>query len=335
MRRVVLVRLISIYFPYLLTTCDSSLIIETRYHTGMLARFPVTLSRSPNDTTPAYATLDLARFRSSLFTSQTFTATGWFEPSRILLGGRPLENPTTIEIEYDIESPVCDWDEFFVTAVIAGTQNENFSDLVNDFLMVPTTNTTGVIITNVSQHHIATYVLAGEMFYTQSLHATFWVVPVTIRIATPAEEAAEVIIDPVEYSECVIHTIDKYTFVPRELLDDIIVEMGFLGIQFQMLRDYDGISRVQLIDVNETQIAQLPTLEYIVHAENGGFIHVAELTPLDYTEKVNEQTREMLIRSTFGPSCTLTPLVLRQVAVHYDRANARIGFGEPLADIIY
>jgi hypothetical protein len=320
-------------FVLLLATSASATVVNTQYDSGTLARFPIAFGVShTNRTIPGIARIDLFRSNPTLMAVEDFPLnSAWHEIDTIILA----DGLDQVAFEGEVSEPSNGTTSGFAAhvgaSIISDFTRERFG-----FLTTPVSRDAGQLV--ISPHNAPSYAYGGDLFYSQNEHAAFWAVPIAMRMISSSSEepiGTETAADDLDFQTCTLLSIGRQMFLPREIVDDLLFEFQRLGVVFSISRVYDGITDVVLHHLTDQIIRSLPRMQFLVRDQYSDLISIAVINPREYLEDdpFNASSKSLLFKSRFGSSCTLGPLVLSKVVVHFDAQNHRVGFGEPLADL--
>jgi len=320
-------------FILLLATSSFGIIVETQYNPGMLARFPIAFRVSQtNRTIPGFAEIDLFRSNTALVTDDLIPMNAsWHQIEAIIFADG------LVQIDFDGEvAEFSDGTEYTFNALIGASIISEFATERLGFLTTPVSRDVGQLV--ISPQNASAFAYEGDLFYAQNSHAEYWAVPIAVRMISSSSgesRGTEMAADDLDFQTCTIDCSDQQMFVPRRVVDDLLVEFERLGVVFSFTRDSHGILDVGLHHVTDAIIDSLPRVQFLVRDQYHDQISIAVIHPREYLEDdpLNASSKILLFKSRFGSSCTLGPLVLSKVVVHFDAQNHRVGFGEPLADL--
>ena len=306
----------------------SDIVVNTQSSSVSLVRFPVYFVAA-NTSVSGSACLDLYRSRHS-FSGFRVGTESWIESTGIVLPN------TTVSISFNHEIPTDRWSSQNICASIGVNRVSNIANEWQSFILLPTSNRTGQLI--ITPRNVSEYVLDGDMYYAQNVHAAYWGVRMAVRVVESVDSlsvhaaANDLISEP-----CFIHSQAKYMYIPRSAFDDLMDRFGRLQVPFIFTRNEDGETRIFLMNPTQAQIDSLPQIQYLLSDDNGDQINIGLIEPREYVadNPMDTTQKEVLIRTQRGPSCSLGPLLLRKVVMHFDAVNNRVGFGEPIADIAF
>jgi len=321
-------------FLLLFATFTSATVVSTQYDSGTLARFPIAFRVShTNRTIPGIARIDLFRSNPILVAVEEIPRnSAWHEIDTII-----LENGIDqVAFDGEVSEPVNGTTSGFAAQIGASIISDFTTERLG-FLTTPVSHDAGQLV--ISPQNAPQHAYGGVLFYSQNEHAAYWAVPIAVRMISSSSSGesagTEMAADDLDFQTCTLHSIGRQMFLPREIVDDLLVEFERLGVVFSFARDYDGIMDVVLHHVTNVVIDSLPRMQFLVRDQYHDQVSIAVINPREYLEDdpLNASSKILLFKSRFGSSCTLGPLILSKVVVHFDAQNHRVGFGEPLVDL--
>ena len=112
----------------------------------------------------------------------------------------------------------------------------------------------------------------------------------------------------------------------REFVFRLVHELG--------IRTYpnnpDMSLRLEISDLS--RLAELPSFDIAIQTDDGTEIQIAKVEPIDYLSPTPNPNAYLIF---FGPlsGFTLTRRILKNLLIHIDYANERVGFGDPLIEL--
>jgi hypothetical protein len=246
------------------------------------------------------------------------------EARGILIGEPP------IRIDFDREhtvrnSPSATENDFRI--VLPGGRGSAMSRDVQSFLFTPVSETEDILVlnpTNASQ-----YAFEGQIFYTNMLgeaRDTPWPIRAAVRLSSGSSSVPT----PEDYMPLGLTMTDVDTlYLPRHLRRDIIrsldaLDMGYHG---------GSLDWIEFHVSDTTLLAALPSIEVLIATETGEIVHIARIDPFDY---INYTYNLVRFRIQFGPvsSFAITPRIFQNLVIHFDTQNGRVGFADPLVELL-
>ena len=125
--------------------------------------------------------------------------------------------------------------------------------------------------------------------------------------------------------------------IPRQAFSVFLEQVRVLGVR-DSYRSYKGRVATYLVDLDPERLATLPAIEFIIRAVDGTHVQIASLKATEYLVPSNEEPhvyRVLLYTSGINEgSFVLTPRVTKNLLIHFDYENNRIGFADPLVEIV-
>jgi len=172
------------------------------------------------------------------------------------------------------------------------------------------------------------YALEGEIFYSPMMReedTNTWTVQTVVRFASAHEHWPEDLWSP-DFSASSISTSETDDVsVPWALIEEFASRLG----PVQMNLHYDE-NFMTLEGVDEAALEALPSFKISVQAEDGTEVQIGTLEPRDYivpTEIPN--TYHVALATSF----MIPRKVIKNLVLHIDYENQRVGFGEPLVEL--
>lgn len=137
-----------------------------------------------------------------------------------------------------------------------------------------------------------------------------------------------------DFIPCGISTAEtELVLIPRRLRTDLITRLGALGIHFS---EHRRGSIIRLIDLDMAQIPTLPSLEIVIRTAGDvpQVVQIGMLEPNDYLYHSHDSYEIHFYRTNTPDSFVIPPSVVRNMLIHFDYDNNRIGFGDPLVEIV-
>ena len=118
--------------------------------------------------------------------------------------------------------------------------------------------------------------------------------------------------------------------VPGHVITQLRVIADVRGIDVRRASTFSDM--IQFSNIDDETLASLPTLKYIVRGENGEPIQIASLSPNEYTERDRQDPTQVsvLLRGSSNNYCSFDSRIVKGLAIHFDSANNRIGFGDAI-----
>ena len=175
------------------------------------------------------------------------------------------------------------------------------------------------------------YALGGQFFYSpivpRTLLAQQYELPVwMVNVAIYLENHHQPVFAP-----CGLNLKDPGmpTRVPQHVIAELLEIIASRGIETRRLPSVPYT--LWLRNIDEATIDTLPTLKYLVQGENGEAIHIGELAPREYTQRDSRTQSDWKVLLSDWPSlCSLNTQTVKGLALHFDSANNRLGFGDAL-----
>ena len=320
-------------------------------------RFPVTFSRT-NVVMEGYAALDLLAdgydfsyggndYRNSI-RRQLQTATGLLIQSTgaqtslsLSFQGRVPGGYSTLQIIDNTVLPNVNQ-----RLEIGASPTSALAQSVSSFLISPTSATRGMIVFD--PDHPEQYAFENQIFYARQTENPdwgymygsrgYWGVNTAIRFAHSDRLTAPV--DPsIPFIPCNVgsrtwrYPDPEPFYVPAHVIREFARFAEASGIQGA--RRVGEPSSIYLNNVDDSVIASLPTLQYIVQTEDGQEINVVNVEPHQYIVPTNveNQRQVLLAQARIQNFCTFNKPLRDRMVIHFDAVNQRIGFGEPLVEL--
>ena len=233
------------------------------------------------------------------------------------------------------------------TVVTAAGPDSFFASQVQGFVVAPVSPTEGVLVIN--PPNPSQYAYEGEMFYTplvptpdhMRIHrsAGYWTVDAVVRfvddeidVSTPVFEAVS------RYHACAIGDFSQYFRLPGNFVTSFLNMLISRGIRYERRDQHIESNLIRLYDITEETVLSLPWIQFVSRTDQGVEFAIFELGPHEYARpatNLQPNTWELLIIELFDrpDHCTINQYIVNKLAIHYDVANQRIGFGEPLNEI--
>lgn len=294
--------------------------IDIQIRPDILARFPANFSiENSNETVAGFASLDLYKYTNS-FTAVGICSGEWFSVNRVLFGNH-------LRVDFDNEIPEFGWDSVNLATVNIGASiASTFATDMGSFLFNPTSIDSGQIVINPRNSSEFTY--DGELFYASNVHPIFWAVPISVRILGGRED------EPIVSQPCFIHSNSRYFWIPRVVFNHVRDRISESGMTVQAEASDDGVYGIRFhCSSNQSIIDALPIIQFLLETDNESRINIAQIHPRDYIvdDRNDASIKRVLFKTRPRDSCSLNPIILRNLVVHFDTRNgARVGFGDPL-----
>ena len=184
------------------------------------------------------------------------------------------------------------------------------------------------------------YAFEGEIFYApqNAPDIPFWTIPFAVRLLYPNQDGSIPLLHS-DYTFCILYDaalrgrnlapVPRYFVVPSRILQGINGLLSDRGVSMSaqsgpILRGFD-----------ESMYDILPSIQYIMETDDDQSINLIVMEPRQYIQQFNSNHYLFLLRAThpLNEECILTAPILKKLVIHFDTANRRIGFGEPLMEI--
>ena len=215
------------------------------------------------------------------------------------------------------------------------------------FLIAPTSATENMLMINPS--NVTEHAFEGQVFYAPHvlLHrrahlptaSTPWSVNIAIRLTSNGDTASSQVIPIEQFTPCALafdSPSDKLA-VPERVFSDLLRR-----IERQVIRVHRGDNyRVSLDAITHRgyreRLRNLPDIEFVLLGENGQQIHIGSMSPDEYiAPRHSLYGYHLTIKSHYPDApnfCSIDSRILKNLLLHFDTQNNRIGFGEPLVDL--
>ena len=87
-------------------------------------------------------------------------------------------------------------------------------------------------------------------------------------------------------------------------------------------------------NVTEQKMNLLPSLEYLVRMDDDVVLSISTITPREYIGGWGEGSSEVRRPFLVQIGTSISSLILNKMVIHMDGINSRIGFGEPVNEIL-
>ena len=254
-----------------------------------------------------------------------------------------------LDIDFDHPIPVvnesasvANWDNVIH---ISGCYRSALAQSISGFLMTPVSETEDMLILNPT--NVSEYAYEGQIFYTRHIPADpngrhAWRVHTAVLIVPHSSSGGD------EVMMNRRNAIYDEEFVPCKISKDfhrsLVIPHGAFGRLVSLIEQMGvpvstrGIE-VFLDDVSDEQLAQLPSIEYYIMATTGREIHIGEIHPAQYVTAATGDHPGRYRLTIYGALpqnrqlCTMDSRVWKNLLMHFDVQNDRIGFGEPLVEL--
>ena len=183
------------------------------------------------------------------------------------------------------------------------------------------------------------YALGGEIFYAprNPYNQAFWIVPAAVRLVNNESDQS---VPPNESDFTFCGVFDRalqlinptrmvqYPTVPDRIFQQVLSGLSAIGVTFNQ-------NGQRLINFEESLYDDLPSIQYIMETDDHQLMSLAVIEPREYIEETSTGLYELRLRNSNPTNldCTLTRTILGKLVIHFDIANRRIGFGEPLIEL--
>jgi hypothetical protein len=296
--------------------------IDVQVRSDILARFPANFSvQHTNESFSGFASLDLYKYTNS-FTAVGDCSGDWYSVSHVSFGN--CAAPITVDFVNEI--PEFGWDsENLATVNIGASIGSMFARDMGSFLYNPKSNESGEIILQPSDP--TEYAYRGELFHVANSHPVFWAVPISVRVLGHQLDD--------DFQPCFLHSNANFFWVPRSVFDHVRGRIAQSGMTV-VAHVEDGHRGMRIGNIfNQSQIDSLPIIQFVLETGNLSHINIAQLEPREYiVEDPNDpSTQLVLFRTRNRDSCSLNSILLKNLVVHFDARNSRVGFGDPIDEI--
>jgi hypothetical protein len=104
-----------------------------------------------------------------------------------------------------------------------------------------------------------------------------------------------------------------------------------LGIHIS--RDPDDPYAFNLHDIDSDRLITLPSFEIIIRTEDGSYVPIVLVEPTDNMKPTEQVSVYEVIFSPHEGIFTLCSRINRNLLMHFDYENNRIGFADPLVEL--
>ena len=218
--------------------------------------------------------------------------------------------------------------------VLPGGCGSAMSRDVQSFLLTPVSETEDIFVlnpTNASQ-----YAFEGQIFYTnmtRGVLVSLWPIHAAVRVSSGSSS----VLTPEEYMPFGLAMMDFDTlFLPRHLRPDIVRSLDELGIDHS---NTTGIGRFsnsfEIYNMDITRLAAaLPSIEVLISTDTGEIVQIARIDPIDYIAGTDDPTT-FRVQFGSGLACfSITPRFYKNLVIHFDTQNGRVGFADPLVELL-
>lgn len=159
------------------------------------------------------------------------------------------------------------------------------------------------------------------MFYARTLSPDEWLLPIRVGIEGSMLSAPQ---------QCLFDSTSVPFVVPLETLNSVYEQIRELGIDAEIFH-YPTRIRIRSI-ISDEILDEFPTIQLAITDDNHNLISIAQIHPREYVD-IYQSRAEFLFYTQGEEDCVLTPIVFRKLVLHFDAANNRVGFADPLNEI--
>ena len=217
-------------------------------------------------------------------------------------------------------------------AAIGVGRSSQFARRVPSFLLTPISDTEDALVLNPSNP--VEYAHENRIFYTRSPAVNPlnpWSMRVLVRFAgnnsvTEAPTDADFI--PCGFSTTGIERM----LLPRRLRADFISLLSSIGISFS---EEEAGNSLRLHDIDSVRLGTLPSVDIVIQNEDDDSqVHIGLLEPSHYLSR-SQDAYEINFQRPFTAIGFMIPLsVVKDIVIHFDYENNRIGFADPIVEIV-
>ena len=222
------------------------------------------------------------------------------------------------------------------SVMISASLSSPFAQTIQNFLISPNSESEGILVlhpTNPNQ-----YALDETLYYAPISeqvnpfpflpHLPNFAVTTAIRFLYPGISPELPFDTALRFQPCRIGSTNSDLALPRSIMDE------FIGIAVERGVAYSDHSLrpsayIQLHNVTDTDITLFPSLQFLVRTDNNQTVSIAHLSPHDYMQRIDPNSWRIGI-SQGEHECFIHNKFTKNLVIHYDVLNRRIGFGEPI-----
>ena len=231
------------------------------------------------------------------------------------------------------------------TLRISATPNSAFSQMVQGFFFEPLSRTEGRL--HINPDSVTDLSYEGRILYSTAVidptwgsiwgSTNFWGVNAAINLVSPQGPIQDTEQSPLVFRPCMISNpggaTDAVT-IPSSIYQILLDTISAQGLRTR--RSSQSATRFILGDITPEIMASFPTIEYILPGMNEDDFTIASIPPTEYIAPTNDPRvyRLLVVRAMTTEVCILTDPIISKLVMHFDIQNNRVGFGEPLIEIM-
>jgi hypothetical protein len=122
-----------------------------------------------------------------------------------------------------------------------------------------------------------------------------------------------------------------YISVPLHLRVDLFILLGSMGIEASVVAEVPYT--LDLYETDSDRISAFPSIEIIIQTEDGSHVQVALIPPHYYITPTDLPGVYQIVFDSYEDRFALNTRIIKNLLVHCDYPNNRIGFADPLVEL--
>lgn len=207
--------------------------------------------------------------------------------------------------------------------------NQRLTDRnIGDILFTPVSETEHALI--MSPSNPTQYAYEGQIFYTQSFSSDGFQPQLQFRGAVKLESTSPNFAGTDDYANIQLSPTFPYFLVPWRFREEVRSRIGRIAGIRETSNWSDHTITLQVDD--DALLSSLPSFDIVVQSVDGEQVQITRIDPLEYV--IRSTQFENTFRIVFLDSVTLTlgRPVIKNLLLHIDYENRRIGFADPLVE---
>jgi hypothetical protein len=246
----------------------------------------------------------------------------------ILIGEPPLRIDFVREHRVLI-SPTATEDD--LRMILPGGRGSAMSRDVQSVLLTPVSETEDILVLN--PNNPGQYAFEGQIFYTNITRDTPWPINAAVRLSNASTSHQSILPLTEEFLPFGISTRERdHMWLPPHLRPDIMTRLDELGIEYSFASDQILLVMYN-VDITRLSIT-LPSIEVLIATDTGSVVQIARIDPIDYIVRTDNPTtlRIQFVSALIG--FTIDPRIYKNLVIHFDTQNGRVGFADPLVELV-